>query len=137
MFEMKRGRGWRSRPVTVETDMGVVPVYPLGLFIKHQITVDGEACPYDIYRRVREIGKQYEGLRIIRYGYQNIRNYFYWLKSLGYITFKRSELTRIEERKVTLAEKRYYELTAKGRREEEGWFNPRRTLYPKSWGKRK
>jgi DNA-binding PadR family transcriptional regulator len=106
----------------------------IGLFIRDYLLENGRAYPYEIYRAIRgELREKSRPIRGLKRGsYQNIRNYFYWLTHLGLIEPE----VEVPSEKPYLKDRRYYRLTAKGRRTPPHsleWLNPRRALYPESW----
>jgi len=102
----------------------------LSLFIRDYLIENGEACPYDILKALREEKSSKRGV-----SYQNVRNYFYMLRKLGLI----EPSGRVEpSSKPFLQPKIYYRLTRKGLNTPEDsleWTDPHRALYPESWQK--
>ena len=102
-----------------------------GLFIREHLLECGTDYPFRMYRLLKERKKE-AGLKVGKY--QNFRNYVYWLSQLGLIEFVREEPSK-KRAHMTPFNRRYYRLTAKGKREKEAWRNPRKYLYRESWGK--
>lgn len=103
----------------------------LGLFIRSYLLERGEAYPYEVYRAYREALKELGSRR--RASYQSVRNYFWWLASLGLIAPSRTEPSSNPALKEP---RRYYRLTSKGLATPPTaleWVNPRRALYRESY----
>jgi len=128
------GKNWRGKEQTLEIDGEKIPIYPVGLFIKYVMMKEGEASPYDIYKRIKEIRSKYMVTRWKRYSYQYIINMFYWLRRLGYIKISRTEMARSRSG-AKLHRKDFHVLTPKGKAERRGWINPFRSLYPETYKK--
>lgn len=119
-MNVKSGRNWRSRPIILDGR----PVYPLGFLIRDVLLQKGEANPYEIYKHTQALKARYVEMPQFRYRYGTIRTYFYWLRVLGFITFRRSEPSS----KMGLKDKNFYELTSKGKQAlDEEWRNIRKT----------
>jgi DNA-binding PadR family transcriptional regulator len=105
-----------------------------GVFIRGYLIEHGRAYPYEVFKALREelmeMGYPARGLK---WGsYQNVRNYFYWLRRLGLIEPE----VEVPSENVYMRSRRYYRLTDKGRRTPPTnlvWRNPIRALYPESW----
>jgi hypothetical protein len=115
-------------------------VVPTSLFIRDRLAQVGEDYPYGMWRALKEARERFFREKGGRGGrarwrkdafagsYQNFRNYIYWLEKLGLIRFVREA----PPPRRGLEARRFYALV-KGREKDEGWRNPRRSLYPGSW----
>jgi DNA-binding PadR family transcriptional regulator len=106
--------------------------FSIGLFIRRYLLERGKAYPYEVFRTLRKslLAQGYAK----RGSYQNVRNYFRWLRELGLI----KEDGTAPSLNPHLSRRRYYALTSKGLAtppESLEWTNPRRALYPQSWYK--
>jgi len=126
-MNVKNGKDWRRRPIIIDGH----PIYPLGFLIKDVLLTEGEANPYGIYQRAREMKATHAEMPQFKYSYSTIRTYFYWLRGLGFIGLSRTEPPSMPH----LQDKRFYRLTSKGRKAEDEWFNVRET-YQKKLGER-
>jgi len=105
--------------------------YRPGLFTKRYFIEHGEACAADIYyalsREIERLNK--ERIEIgekpfQRPNYSSFAKYFHWFKLLGLV-----EPTDRREPAIYdfLEERVFYQLTGRGKAEEETWEDPART----------
>jgi len=104
----------------------------LGHFIRSYLLERGKAYPYEIFRALKKslLAQGYPK----RSSYQNVRNYFRWLRELGLI----KEDGTAPSLNPHLSRRSYYTLTSKGLAtppESLEWTDLRRALYPQSWDK--
>jgi DNA-binding PadR family transcriptional regulator len=106
--------------------------FSIGLFIRRYLLERDRAYPYEVFMALRKslLAQGYAK----RGSYQNVRNYFRWLRELGLI----KEDGTAPSLNPHLSTRRYYTLTSKGLAtspEAIEWTNPRRALYPQSWNR--
>lgn len=99
------------------------------LFIRDFLIEHREANPYEIYSELSKVQEQ-EGISKRKNLYQNIRNYFYWLRKLGLIHPTRTEPSR----NPAFKDKQFYEIVKRKSRSKH-WINPRKALYTESYEK--
>lgn len=122
---------------------------PTGEFIRDHLLEEGEDYPYNVWKellekrarvygifnvlelrdkRTEEVRDALENHGVKVGSYQNVRNYFYWLRELGLIEKSREESSE----KANLEPRKYYKVV-EGKEDAEEWANPRKALYPESY----
>jgi len=139
-------KNWRGNEYVIQTPNGPIHIFPFGLFIRDFLLQQEEAYPSQIWQEYRKIKEHFTSTgkeRILpkRQGsYQTVRNYIYWLESLGLIEktkkveMKKEKMKRKERGSGLRPQKssiyyRYYRITEKGKKEKEMWKNPKKALY--------
>jgi hypothetical protein len=108
--------------------------YRPGLFTKQYFVEHGEACCADIYyalsQEIERLNKERVEIGekpLRRPNYSSFARYFHWFKLLGFIEpIERQEPSIYD----FLEQRQFYQLTAKGQAEEQGWLDPISVRHP-------